>query len=71
MNSQDFLVAVQKMRSGTEKRKFRQAVDLAINFKDMDFSKPDNRIELSVKLPHAYKAGTSRAVVFVRDKGFA
>jgi len=71
VNSQDFLVAVQKMRSGTEKRKFRQAVDLAINFKDMDFSKPDNRIEMSVKLPHAYKAGTSKAVVFVRDKGFA
>ncbi len=59
------------MRADAQKRNFRQSVDLAINFKDMDFSKPDSRIELSVKLPHSLGKGAAKAVVFVRDKGFA
>ena len=71
MNLENFLSAVNRMRASAEKRNFKQAVDLAINFKAMDFSKPDNRIELSVKLPYSLGKGAARAVVFVRDKGFA
>jgi large subunit ribosomal protein L1 len=35
------------------KRKFTQSVDLAINFKDLDFTKAENRLNLDVVLPHA------------------
>jgi large subunit ribosomal protein L1 len=37
------------------KRKFKQSVDLAINFKDVDFKKPENRLNLDIPLPHAPK----------------
>ncbi|OIO28326.1 50S ribosomal protein L1 [Candidatus Micrarchaeota archaeon CG_4_10_14_0_2_um_filter_60_11] len=36
------------------KRKFQQSVDLAIGFtSDVDFKKPDNRLNLTLVLPHA------------------
>ncbi|MGC8538586.1 MAG: 50S ribosomal protein L1 [Candidatus Micrarchaeia archaeon] len=34
------------------KRKFKQRVELAINFKDIDFNKQDNRLNLDILLPH-------------------
>ena len=34
-------------------RKFTQSIDLAINFKDMDFKKAENRINIEMSLPHA------------------
>ncbi len=37
---------------GKGKRKFTQSVDLAINFRDVDFKKPENRINVDVILPH-------------------
>jgi ribosomal protein L1 len=38
------------------KRKFRQSVDLAINFQEVDFKKPESRLSLDILLPHAAKA---------------
>ncbi|MFH0922667.1 MAG: 50S ribosomal protein L1 [Candidatus Micrarchaeota archaeon] len=37
------------------KRKFSQSIDLAINFKDVDFKKAENRISLDITLPYAPK----------------
>ena len=37
------------------KRKFKQSVDIAINFRDVDFTKPESRISLDVVLPYAPK----------------
>jgi large subunit ribosomal protein L1 len=49
------------------KRKFKQSVELAINFKGIDFSKQDNRINLDVLLPH--ERGKSKQIaVFASDK---
>lgn len=38
------------------KRKFKQSLDIAINFRDVDFSKPENRVSLDITLPYAPKA---------------
>ena len=46
----------QALAEGRGKRKFRQSVDIAINFRDVDFSKPENRLNLDVVLPYAPKA---------------
>ena len=37
-------------------RKFVQSVDLSVSFKDLDFKKAENRLNLSIVLPHAPKA---------------
>ncbi len=34
------------------KRKFSQSIDLGINFKDVDFKKPESRVNVDVTLPH-------------------
>jgi large subunit ribosomal protein L1 len=49
------------------KRKFKQSVELAINFKGIDFSKQDNRLNLEVILPHG-KGKVNRIAIFASDK---
>jgi large subunit ribosomal protein L1 len=38
------------------KRKFIQSIDLAVNLRGMDFTKPENRLSLEVVLPYQPKA---------------
>ncbi len=52
------------------KRKFKQTVELAINFKGIDFSKQDNKINLEVTLPHG-KGKTIKIAVFSNDNAIA
>ncbi|OIO26471.1 50S ribosomal protein L1 [Candidatus Micrarchaeota archaeon CG_4_10_14_0_2_um_filter_55_9] len=47
--------AVDEVLSAKGSRKFTQSVDLAIGFKEIDFKKNEQRINLSVLLPHAPK----------------
>lgn len=55
--------AVSKALSvGKGKRKFVQTVDLAINFREVDFKKPENRLNADVQLPHP--AVLSKVAVF-------
>lgn len=44
--------AVGEVRSKTKKRNFVQSIDLAINLKDLDMTKPENRIDDEIVLPH-------------------
>jgi large subunit ribosomal protein L1 len=44
------------LADGKGKRKFTQSVDLAFNFRDVDFKKPENKFNLDVVLPYAPKA---------------
>ncbi len=43
------------LAEGKGKRKFTQSVDLAVNFIDIDFKKPENRINVDVELPFSPK----------------
>jgi large subunit ribosomal protein L1 len=43
--------AVKKVRESSGKRKFKQSIDLAINLRDVDPSKPESKINLEVSLP--------------------
>ncbi|MDE1846474.1 MAG: 50S ribosomal protein L1 [Candidatus Micrarchaeota archaeon] len=49
------------------KRKFKQSVELAINFKGVDFNKQDNKLNLEVSLPHG-KGKVKKLAVFATDK---
>ena len=48
-------------------RKFKQSVELAINFKAIDFSKQDNRLNLEVILPNG-KGKVKKIGMFASDK---
>lgn len=48
-------------------RKFRQSVELAINFKAVDFTKQDNRLNLEVLLPNG-KGKVRKIGLFASDK---
>lgn len=43
------------LEEGKGKRKFQQSVDLAIGFKDVDFKKNENKLNLTIILPYAPK----------------
>ena len=49
------------------KRKFKQSVEIAINFKGIDFTKQDNRLNLEILLPND-KGKTRKVAVFADDK---
>lgn len=51
------------------KRKFKQTVELAINFKGMDFTKQDNKLNLDVILPNG-KGKTRRIAIFATERNF-
>lgn len=72
MNKEQVLTALKEVREKSKPRKFQQAVDLTINFKGLDFKKPESAFNIEVALPNpvAQKALPS-ALVFVRDKNFA
>ncbi|MCL5239437.1 MAG: hypothetical protein M1286_03125 [Candidatus Marsarchaeota archaeon] len=50
-------------------RKFEQSVELAINFKGVDFSKQTNRLNVDVLLPNG-RGKTNKLAIFATDKNF-
>ncbi len=49
------------------KRKFKQTVEVAINFRGVDFSKQDNRLNLNIALPHG-KGKVRSIAIITNDK---
>ncbi|MFH1750763.1 MAG: 50S ribosomal protein L1 [Candidatus Micrarchaeota archaeon] len=53
MEKAQLLSAIEEILKEKGKRKFGQSVDLAINLRDVDFKKPENRVNVDVLLPFA------------------
>jgi large subunit ribosomal protein L1 len=73
MNKNKVISALKLMRENSKQRKFLQSIDMTINFKGMDFKKPDSAFTVELALPHpvTQKAVSGNALVFIRDKEFA
>lgn len=52
MDKKDALEFIKKLREGSQKRNFVQAVDVVVNLQDLDFKKPDHQIDFYVVLPN-------------------
>ncbi|MEM3690398.1 MAG: 50S ribosomal protein L1, partial [Candidatus Micrarchaeia archaeon] len=63
MEREKILKAVNAALQEKGKRKFTQSVELAINFKDIDFNKQENRLNLEVVLPRG-KGREQKVAVF-------
>lgn len=55
------------MSENKGKRKFKQSVELAINFKNIDFSKQDNRLNMEILLPNG-KGKIKKIALFANEK---
>src|SRR3989338_831204 len=53
MNKKQVLEALGKLREVNEKRKFSQTVDLVINLRGIDIKKPEQKVDLFIKLPYS------------------
>ncbi|MFH1506355.1 MAG: 50S ribosomal protein L1 [archaeon] len=52
MNKKEVLDALKKLKKDSKERKFKQSVDLIINFRDLDLKKPDHQVEFFANLHH-------------------
>jgi large subunit ribosomal protein L1 len=70
LNEKDFAEAFRQMREKSKKRNFTQSVELMINFRGIDFKKPQNQIDVRVNLPHATGKAAGKTLLFARDQHF-
>ena len=54
--------AVEKAREASPARNFEQSFDLAINLRELDMNRPDNRVNLRLQLPNGI--GARKVLVF-------
>lgn len=72
MRKETVLDALKQMREHSKQRKFNQSVDLTLNFKGLDFKKPNSAFKVDVTLPFPIEGkAKSKSIVFVKDKQFA
>ncbi|HDI53167.1 MAG TPA: 50S ribosomal protein L1 [Candidatus Bathyarchaeota archaeon] len=62
MPRERILEALREARKAAPKRRFEQSIELMINLKDIDLKRPENRINLKVRLPNG--VGKRRVLVF-------
>ena len=58
--------ALTKALEGKGKRKFTQSVELIVNFRGIDFTKPENRLNLDIALPKG-KGGKEPKIAVIGD----
>lgn len=66
MERKKLMSGIEEMLKEKGSRKFTQSVELILNFRGIDFSKPENRLNLDVVLPHG-KGGKEPKVVVIAD----
>lgn len=71
MDKKTVLSALGQMRKDSKARKFRQSVELYVNFTGLDFTKNENKVDLQVNLPFATGKGETKSLVFAKDSTFA
>jgi large subunit ribosomal protein L1 len=62
LQRKDITEAVVKARKAGKKRKFEQTFELAINLRELDMKRPENRVNLRVQLPNGI--GGQKVLVF-------
>ncbi|ABR55781.1 50S ribosomal protein L1 [Methanococcus aeolicus] len=67
MDRETILNAVKEARKNAKPRNFNQSVDLIVNLKELDFSRPENRIKQNVILPHGRGKESKIAVIAKGD----
>ncbi len=70
MNRQDVMAALGAVRDSSKQRKFVQSIELAINFRGIDFKKAENRIDITVNFPHSTGKSSAKVALFARDRNF-
>ncbi|MCX8172504.1 MAG: 50S ribosomal protein L1 [Archaeoglobaceae archaeon] len=67
VQKEDLIKAINEAMSKAKNRKFTETVEMAVNLKNLDMKKPENRIDTTVVLPHG--TGKPRKVaVFARGE---
>ena len=59
-----FKKALEALQEYKGKKKFKQSVELAVNFRHVNFSKPENRINIKVPLPRGRGSKALKVAVF-------
>lgn len=52
MNQKQFTEAIAKARQLGQGKKFKQTFDLVINLKNLDTKRPEDKVDVSIQLPH-------------------
>jgi len=60
--TQQIKEAIKKAREASPDRKFEQSFDLAINLRELDMNRPDNRVNIRFQLPNG--VGDRKVLVF-------
>ncbi|MDD5337420.1 MAG: 50S ribosomal protein L1 [Candidatus ainarchaeum sp.] len=70
MDKKKLTEAITKALEEKGKRKFKQSLEIILNFRSIDFSKSENRLNLDIALPKGKGAKTPKVAV-VGDEGIA
>ena len=67
MDRENIIKAVKEARSLAKPRNFTQSVDLVVNLKELDLTRPENRLKQQVVLPHGRGKEPKIAVIAKGD----
>lgn len=68
IDNKSLKAAIDEVLKGKGSKKFPQTIDLSINFRGIDFSKPENRLNLEVPLPKG-RGKPVKVAVFADGQG--
>lgn len=71
MDMKNALDSLKTINESSKQRKFSQSIEMMINFKGLNFKKPENQIDVRVELPHSTGKVSGMSLLFVKDKSFA